>query len=110
MWIRSQDKMELVNVVDKVHIESLSHWNWKKKHSRVLGEDDMEYIKESEEYVIISERINLGVYSSKEKAIKVLDKIAELFYDSKLSQRRAVAQTGVYDDGILFNMPSDEKV
>lgn len=75
MWIRSQDKNRLTNARD-IDIVDLD---------KEIGEIWI-YVKD-ERY---------AVYSTKEKALKVLDEIQKLIYDYQL--------------GGVFQMPQDDEV
>lgn len=82
MWIRSQNKETLLNVKDLCIYES--NYGGKKYQFRCFGFGDDYYI--------------LGNYSSKEKAMKVLDKIHEtLLSDLEMNLD-------------VFQMPQDDEV
>lgn len=78
MWIRSQSKRLLINVdVISVHINV---------------HDDCD------DYLIRGGGYELGRYSSKEKALEVLDYI------------QSEIQSNVYNEQTVFEMPNDEDV
>lgn len=65
LWIRSQDKMDLVKVRD-VGI----NYNYK---NQIIANYAPELYKNGGEYYVL-----LGTYDSKERALEVLDKIQDL--------------------------------
>lgn len=71
MWIRSQSKETLTNAKD-LYIRTISKG-----------------------YQICSDRVNLGTYSTKEKALKVLDVIQNCI---------------AFNENIVFEMPQDGDV
>lgn len=95
MWIRSQDK-ELLIKVKEVYISNNSLKNlWLKelykKETLILN------------YLIQTDMTALGTYSTKEKAMKVLDMIQErLFYIERFGAH--------HTNEIVFQMPQDEEV
>jgi hypothetical protein len=81
MWIRRQDKEMLIEAVC-IYLGGENHTKW--DYHRIYAstaEGDNWYI---------------GKYSTKEKALKVLDMIQKLIYDYQL--------------GGVFQMPSDDEV
>ena len=78
MWIRSQDKEDLVNASDIAIVQF-------KRLNRLCDEV----------WIYVND-IKFAVYSTKEKALKVLDEIQKLIYDYQL--------------GGLFQMPQDDEV
>ena len=87
MLIRTQDKERLVNLdnIISIYTERIS------RH----GEIQERYITNIKYHAGVIGGISLGTYSSEEKAIKVLDKIQELY------------SYGCFD---VFEMPSDDEV
>lgn len=87
IWIRSQDKIKLVNMPVKI----------------------IDICKSEEGYDIYADTQKIGNYSTKEKAIKVLDmiqvKIKEPIYQINI----AVGEIETYKD-IVLEMPQDEEV
>ena len=88
MWVRSQDKEEL----KKCKYYSIEQ--------SVFGED---YV------ILVNGNYCFGVYSSKEKSLKVLDliqeKILEPIYENDLS----CCEKGIYTSKV-FQMPQDDEV
>ena len=84
MWIRTQDKEKLL----KVKNLTLSRM-WKYDHKRNLQWLDSYCVKEEE-------HLELGIYSSKDKALKVLDMIQK-FLDNEFLM-------------CVFQMPQDVDV
>lgn len=80
MWIRSQDKEVLANANDADRIEIVQF--------NRLGRPDGVWIYVND--------IKFATYSTKEKALKVLDKIQKLICDYKIRG--------------LFQMPQDDEV
>lgn len=78
MWIRSQDRKALLNVNQVLISPSV--------------DGSIYYINDS-----LGEESNvLGIYSSKEKALKVLDEIQELIHFN------------AKDNGFTYQMPTDD--
>lgn len=95
MWIRSQDKECLVNCIcDDVNYLS-------------VDELDVCYGKIGNMYII------LGAYSTKEKAMKVLDmiqeKICHRYVDSIIDDLDIGNFEAIFERGV-FEMPKDEEV
>ena len=89
MWIRTQDKTELTNVaqVDRFNI------CWDITNTNVL---------------IYTKNTTLGVYSTKENALKVLDMIQEIIADNvymEVGSPRTFLQ-----QHCVFKMPKDSEV
>jgi hypothetical protein len=80
MWIRSQDKEVLANANDADRIEIVQF--------NRLGRPDGVWIYVND--------IKFAAYSTKEKALKVLDEIQKLIYDYQLDEP--------------FQMPQDDEV
>ena len=86
MWIRSQDKEELRNV------------------------NNIEIIKfDGEKYTtILGDGCHLGIYSTKEKSLKVLDEIQkEIIY---LETHELLTNTGTFKINYVYQMPQDDEV
>lgn len=81
MWIRNQDRTALLDC-DNFEVESYSN----APHAVVTLNNRTNIT------------VDLGVYSSKEKALKVLDEIQELIYFN------------AKDNGFTYQMPQDEDV
>lgn len=94
IWIRSQDKETLVEC-DRIAIEKINYW---KKISKVyvLNEDDELNIYWK--FIIKANDIIVGSYSTKEKALKVLDMIQREINNEYIR------------DYMVFQMPQDEEV
>lgn len=117
MLIRSQSRMDLVDFTGKIV--------------------EIEYIKEGEYKIFSAEKYytELGVYSTKEKAIKVLDMIQESHADFETAKNASTGvttavYTGSYDtpesvaggikvlkgyvemmrESVVFQMPEDSEV
>ena len=90
MWIRSQDKEELRNV------------------------NNIEIIKfEGEKYTtILGDGCHLGIYSTKEKALKVLDEIQDAIEDTDYYRIENVGHgTYALANGVqVYQMPQDDEV
>ena len=86
--IRSQDKTCLhkcnVLTIEKCVIDGYGHY-WE-VDSFCIDEKDIKYC-------IYGDRNLLGIYSSEEKAVKVLDEIEKVFFEN-----------------IIYKMPTDEEV
>ena len=97
IWIRSQDKEKLINVNEHFSIEYTD-----------VGMDKTQL--KSIKYAIWGDNIKLGIYSTKEKALKVLDMIERKICDSNVYN----IQDGDYGDKhfsqlvSIFQMPQDE--
>ena len=94
LWIRSQDKETLVEC-DKLAIEKINYWK-KINKVYVLNEDDELNIYWK--FIIKANDIIVGSYSTKEKALKVLDMI-QSFINNELIR-----------DYMVFQMPLDAEV
>ena len=97
LWIRSQDKETLVER-DKLAIEKINYWK-KINEVYVLNEDDdlNIYCK----FIIKANDIIVGLYSTKEKSLKVLDMIeTHLEY----------LEYKINDRNVIFQMPLDTEV
>ena len=94
LWIRSQDKETLVEC-DKLAIEKINYWK-KINKVYVLNEDDDLNIYWK--FIIKANDIIVGSYSTKEKALKVLDMI-QSFINNELIR-----------DYMVFQMPLDAEV
>ena len=83
MIIRSQRKGMILNMdcISKIYVDDVVYQDTK-----------------SIEYGIVADKEIIGVYSTEEKAVKVLDMIEEA--------HRSMAFT----DGVVFRMPEDEDV
>ncbi|MGX8833988.1 hypothetical protein ACWG0P_07220 [Amedibacillus sp. YH-ame6] len=109
IWIRSQDK-ETLREVSNVYIEMLyQHKETKEYYGSVLGG--------KENFITVYKVCGMGIYSSKEKAIKVLDMIQNQIAKaveaktkylpySKDSEWSSCEHVSI----IVFNMPLDEEV
>lgn len=93
IWIRSQNKEKLINV-NKIEIE----------YTDVAM--DKTQLK-SIEYAIWGDNVKLGIYSTKEKALKVLDEIQECIEANNSHHNSQWDSTPhlVYN---VFQMPQDE--
>lgn len=93
MWIRSQNKKSLLNVNQVVTIPSVD----KSKY----------YICNSLE----KESVTLGVYSTEEKALDVLDEIQELIADKQFCKiYKAEFENFVLNNCVqVYQMPQDEE-
>lgn len=103
MWIRSQDRREIVNV-DCLRISPID-----KKFKDIDGKIGAYVEDENGRYAIIS-NINLGEYSSKEKALKVLDMIQKAIEHTdmlKIDEKGKFEQVHI---SVVFAMPKDEEV
>lgn len=94
IWIRSQDKTSLaecktIDIVKRVNDEYHIHANFM----------DFDYVF-------------LGKYSSKEKAIAVLDMIEEKIIADKSNILHAIyrEQNGNAEENMIFQMPQDDEV
>ncbi len=86
MWIRSQDKEELRNV-NNIEIMKFDG----EKYTTILGDG-----------------CHLGIYSTKEKALKVLDEIQkEIIY---LDTHEMLSNMGTYKINYVYQMPADDEV
>ena len=86
MWIRSQDKEELRNV------------------------NNIEIIKfDGEKYTtILGDGCHLGIYSTEEKSLKVLDEIQkEIIY---LETHEMLTNAGTFKINYVYQMPQDDEV
>lgn len=95
MWIRSQNKKSLLNVNQVVTIPSVD----KSKY----------FICNSLE----KESVTLGVYSTEEKVLKVLDEIQgkiECPYPSKVTPAFGTNCYCLSEKGQFYEMPADEDV
>ena len=90
MWIRSQDKMALMNATTFRMYYSGHKTEW-----RIY----------CDQKCIAEEYTNLGTYSTKEKALKVLDYIQVHLLDLENSKNRTL-QLNYY----VFQMPQDDEV
>lgn len=81
LWIRSQDKEKLININEHFSIEYTD-----------VGMDKTQL--KSIKYAIWGDNVKLGVYSTEEKALKVLD----------------IIQNAILTDFIVFQMPQDDEV
>ena len=94
MWIRSQNKEALVEA-KTIFISEKELRNYNREVTNVL-------------YCINSiENSCLGIYTSKEKALKVMDIIEDVIIDVE-SMRINVAYIDVGE--FVFNMPQDDEV
>lgn len=93
MLIRSQDKMALIPI-DKIKIDNeKSFSNEKMEYSTIwCGEDDV-----------------IGEYSTKEKALKVLDMIQEKYIEH-INVSSDVANLFAFVPPKVFKMPQDSEV
>lgn len=87
MWIRSQDKEVLANANDADRIEIVQF--------NRLGRPDGVWIYVND--------IKFAVYSTKEKALKVLDMIQKLI-------KEQIRLHNDYQLGVVFQMPQDDEV
>lgn len=87
MWIRSQDKTKLLKVEDV----------------RILDYSD------SYSNIWANNNCNLGKYSTKEKALKVMDIIQTRIIQNETIYAHGFSGSGVRDYNI-FQMPADEEV
>ena len=87
IWIRSQDKEKLININEHFSIEYTD-----------VGMDKTQL--KSIKYAIWGDNVKLGIYSSKAKALKVLDDIEEHITKN---------EAGIYNSKFgVFQMPQDE--
>ena len=93
MWIRTQDKMATINLDNM--IELYAQIVNPKKEIRETYTTDIKYHSEK-----LANRW-LGTYSSKEKALKVLDMIEDAYFR---------ANQGYYIHNVVFHMPADSEV
>lgn len=78
LWIRSQDKTELLKVRKKISIEPQECFDIRNNETIEIGE-----------YLIIVDGYSLGKYCSKRRASKVLDEIQKLLVpDIKLLSKK----------------------
>ena len=96
MWIRSQDKMALMNATTFRMYYSGHKTEW-----RIY----------CDQKCIAEEYTNLGTYSTKEKALKVLDMIQTHTYQTNVYE----ISKGDYDYRVcplksVFQMPQDDEV
>lgn len=87
MWIRSQDKEILINI-KRLFVNEIV------ENKKIVG------------YSIDSGGIELGRYSTKEKALKVLDKIQETINESIYINDVAEYEKEIYMKNV-FEMPPD---
>ena len=92
LWIRSQDKETLVEC-DRLSIEKINYWK-KINKVYVLNEDDD--LNTYWKFIIKANDIIVGSYSTKEKALKVLDMIQREINNEYIR------------DYMVFQMPDDE--
>lgn len=93
MWVRSQDKLRLLN---------LNGFNYLNKNNghKILGfdtssdNDDMYWL--------------LGEYSTKEKAIKALDMLQKKIIE--IDKNKFLGMTEAIYKNIVFEMPQDDEV
>lgn len=98
MWIRSQDKMLLINC----------------NNFSIEGYDNCLDIETIE--AVTGTHTTLGTYSTKEKALKVLDEIQEMIIGKRKSYYttsgygKTLVKNEYYEDtsNMVFQMPTDE--
>ena len=89
IWIRSQDKMSLMNATTfRMYYSENSGW-------RIY----------CDQKVLCEEYTNLGTYSTKEKALKVLDEIM-----SWIDGLEYARNTKSYRSTFVYQMPQDSEV
>ena len=93
MLIRSQDKKDLVNL-DNI-TEIYAHRNMLKDRTMILPEYETKII-----CFTGRNEIPIGIYSSEEKAIKVLDMIEKAYLDFTCNY---------HNESGLFQMPQDDE-
>lgn len=87
MWIRHQNKKMIYNIVNEIYVSSYN---------------DTKYAVYSNDYA-------LGVYSTEEKAMKVLDMIEKQIISNGTIYAHSTSGSGVRDYNV-FQMPKDEEV
>lgn len=87
MWIRSQSKKMIYNAENEIYVSSY----------------------EKTKYAVYSIAYALGVYSTEEKALKVLDMIEEQITNNETIYAHAISGSGVRDYNV-FQMPEDDEV
>ena len=93
MWIRTQDKMALMNATTiRMYYDGTKFW-------RIY----------CDQKCIAEEYTNLGTYSTKEKALKVLDKIQSAIIRTESIYAHEYSGSGVRDCDV-FQMPQDSEV
>lgn len=102
MWIRSQDKTKLILA------------------NRILVEPSDEYVSEilnlETTYDVISKGYIVGTYSTKEKALKVLDDIQNIIIACECARLKSNIMCRTLnakiegEELLVFEMPKDEEV
>ncbi len=93
MWVRSQDKTALMNATT----------------FRMYYSGNSGYRIYCDQKCICEEYTNLGTYSTKEKALKVLDMIQKTIIQNETVYAHIFKETGVKTYNI-FQMPADMEV
>ena len=96
IWIRSQDKEKLINVNEHFSIEYTD-----------VGMDKTQL--KSIKYAIWGDNVKLGIYSTKEKALKVLDMIEKKIIENNTiicNEKDWAKYVGAIN--CVFQMPQDE--
>ena len=105
MWIRSQDKLKLKNVTDFSLIEEgteeIVHY-----HSADGNPENIQTKNiKTGNWIVCGDFDEVSKYSSKEKAMKVLDMISDAIVSYESSKTEDV---GIFT--MIFQMPKDEEV
>ena len=97
IWIRSQDKEKLINVNEHFSIEYTD-----------VGMDKTQL--KSIKYAIWGDNVKLAIYSTKEKALKVLDEIEKKIIENNTivcNEKEWSKYVGTVN--CVFQMPDDEE-
>lgn len=93
IWVRSQDK-ECLRLCNEFRICEIV------KNKKIVG------------HSVDCFDVELGVYSTKEKALKVMDKLADCigYFKSREILDRYRKDSWIYQYNYVINMPQDEEV
>lgn len=95
LWIRSQDKKDLINVSEYLSIEETNF------------SEDIEYVKNPNKRPFFIECSNciLGFYATEERALEVLDKIQKKINSINLGHDFGSPMIDLENPGYVYEMP-----
>lgn len=111
MLIRSQDKESIVNFSNVISIDIIGFMKTKDGYFQEYDNADVWKITYSADGTMLY----LGEYTTKEKAIKVLDMIQSayemsLYCDYAFDQSANVMRPYIFENNTVFQMPQDGEV